>query len=118
VIHHERPGTTELMPERESRADGAAGVTCRRLDVHSLKRGRPTDFAVSDRIHGAPSRQGQIRERMTFVHSAKQIEEGFLVHRLHRARDVAMPLLERIVWSAAWAQQILKRRAEQVAEFR
>ena len=45
-------------------------------------------------------------------------KERLLVHRLHRARDVAVALLERIVGLAARPQQLLERRREEIADLR
>ena len=56
-------------------------------------------------------------EPVALVQLADQMEERLLVHRLDRARDVAMPILERIVRRAARSQQCLERRREQIAEF-
>ena len=45
------------------------------------------------------------------------MKERLFVHRLHRAGDVAMAVLERIVGLAARPKQFFERRREQIAEF-
>ena len=46
------------------------------------------------------------------------MEERFLIHRLDRAGDVAMPILERIGRLAPWPEKVFQRRREQIAELR
>src|ERR1022692_1307549 len=47
-----------------------------------------------------------------------QVEEGLLIHRLHRAGDVAVALLERILWASARAEQIFQRLREEIGKRR
>src|SRR5205807_7484879 len=103
VVHYERPRATELMPECEGRADRTASIACRRLHVDPSERRHPPHFSVRDRVHGAPASERQIGEPVAFLQGANQVKECFFVHRLHRARDVAMPIIERIVRYAAWS---------------
>ena len=46
------------------------------------------------------------------------MEKRFFIHRLDRASDVAVSILERIGRLAAWPKKIFQRRREQIAELR
>ena len=46
------------------------------------------------------------------------MEECFLIHRLDRAGDVAVPILERIGRLAPRSEKVFQRRREQIAELR
>ena len=118
MVHHERPGATQLVPERERRPDRAARIACCRLHIDPPERRHPPHLAVGDRVHGAAAGERQIGQPVALLQRADQMEERLFVHRLHRARDVAMPILERIVGCAARAEQRLQRGREQIAEFR
>ena len=50
------------------------------------------------------------------VQRSDQMEKRLLIHRLDRAGDVAMPILERIIRRAARPQQSFQRGREQVAK--
>ena len=55
---------------------------------------------------------------MRCMQRVQQIEKCLLVHRLRRAGDVAVAVLERFVGLAARPQQLLERRRKQIAELR
>ena len=96
VIHDEGTRAAKLMPERKCRADRTAGVAGRRLHVDASKRRYSPDLAVGDRVHGAAAGEREIGRAGSAVCSVlDQMEECLLVHGLHRAGDVAMPILER-----------------------
>ena len=67
MIHHERPRTAELVPERKRRADRAAGIARGRLHVDATERRHPPHFAVGDRVHGATAGE----RRAVRAHSAR-----------------------------------------------
>jgi hypothetical protein len=46
------------------------------------------------------------------------MKERFFVHRLHRPRDVAVPVEQWTVWLAGRPKQVFERRREQVGELR
>ena len=117
VVHHERPLAAELVPDREGRADRAARIARGRLHIDALERGHSPHLAVGDRVHGAAARKREIGQSRIACAAPNQMKERLLIHRLHRARDVAMPILKRIVGLAARAQKLLERRREQIAEF-
>ena len=106
-----------LMPHVHRRADGAARIARRRLDVDALERPATQDLAVGDRVHGATARERQIVDAVARVQPVEQMEEGLLVHGLRRSRDVAMTLLERRV-AALGTEQLDKRRRVQPAHVR
>src|SRR5262249_59340354 len=87
----------ERGPGGEARPDRPAGIACRRLHVDPPERRDPPHFAVSNRVHSAPTREREVGESVAFLQNADQVKERFFVHRLYRARDVAMPIIERIV---------------------
>ena len=99
-------------------ADRAAGVAGRRLDIDPLERRAPLDLAVGHRIHRAAAGQCQAVQSIARVQRVQQMEKRLLVHGLHRARDVLVALLERLVLAARGAEQILERRREQRAHMR
>ena len=118
VIHDETSLAAELMPEREGRADRAACISGRRLNVDAAKRRYPPHLAIGDRVHGAAARKRQVRRTVSLLRLADQMEKRFFIHRLHRAGDVAMPILERIGRLAPRPEKVFQRRREQIAELR
>ena len=100
------------------RADGAARIACRRLHIDAPERRHAPDLAVGDGIHGAAAREREIGRAEALLHVFDQMKERLLVHRLNRAGDVAVTILERIVGLAARAQQFLERWRKQIAELR
>ena len=117
MIHDKRPGAAELVPEREGRADRAAGIPRSRLHVDPPERRHPPYFAVRNRIHGAAAGEREVVEPIALMQPADQIEEGLFVHVLDRARDVAMPVVERFVRGTARPQQLLQGWGKQIAKF-
>ncbi len=53
VVHDERPSAAELVPDREGRADRAAGIAGRGLHVDAPERRHAAHLAVGDGIHRA-----------------------------------------------------------------
>src|SRR6187431_2297674 len=97
MVHHERSTPAELMPDCKGRTDCASCIPCSGLYINPPKGRHPTDFTVSDRVHGAPASQCKIRQSMVILQSGDEVEECLLVHRLDRAGDVSMPILKRLV---------------------
>ena len=83
MIHHERAFAAQLMPERKCRTNSAARISGRGLNVHAAKRRYPPHLAVGDRIHRAAARKRQVRRAVSFLRRPNQMEERFLIHRLH-----------------------------------
>src|SRR5476651_1534180 len=46
------------------------------------------------------------------------MKERFLIHLLNRTRDIAMPIIKRIIDSATWPKQFLQRRCIKINKFR
>ncbi len=111
VVHRRAACAAELVPDGTGGADRAAGVARRRLHVdlaegrhlRHLCRWRPSSSAQPPAIASASS-------RVTRMQRFEQVKERFLVHRLHRARDVHVALLERLVRPARRTQQRLELR--------
>ena len=98
MIHHEMPArlaVVQCVPGREGRADRPARIAAGRLDVDLLERRAIEDLAVGDRVVGAAARQHDGVGLVALVQRAQQVEEGVLVHRLRRARDVLVVIGER-----------------------
>ena len=106
------------MPDSERRADGAARIAGRRLHIDALERRHPPHFAVGDRVHGAAAGERQVRQTVLLLQLADEMEEGLLVHRLHRAGDVAMSVARAARRLAARAEQLLELGREQIADLR
>ena len=112
MIHDKRPRAAELVPHGKGGTDRAAGISSSGLHVDPLKRCHPPDLAVGDRIHRAPARQCDIGQAGALLQRPDQVEERLFIHRLDRAGDIAVPILERIFGAPPWAQQFLERRAK------
>ena len=108
----------ELVPEREGRADRAACIAGRRLNVDTPKRRDPPHLAIGNRVHGATARKRQVRRTVSLLRLADQMEKRLFIHRLDRAGDVAVPILERVGRLAPRPEKVFQRRREQIAELR
>ena len=51
---------------------------------------------ISDGIHRATTRKSNVGQAELRVQRSDQVKERFFIHRLHRAGNVAVPILERI----------------------
>ena len=81
------------------RADRAAGVACRRRQIHLLEWRPPINLAVRHRVHRAAAGEREIIARVFLCRALEQRQERLLVGRLDRARDILVLLLQRIVGS-------------------
>src|SRR6516164_8819982 len=95
MVHHKSALAAELVPNGKRRTNRATRIARGRLYVHPPEWGHPPHFAVSDGIHRAAARQREVGQSAAFLQHAEEVKERFLVHRLARASDVAMALLER-----------------------
>src|SRR5262249_51164404 len=118
MVHYESALAAELVPNGKGRTNCAACVACRRLYVHAPKRRHPPHLAVSHGIHRASAGQREVCQAGAFLQNAKKMKECFLIHRLSRAGDVAVALLEWVAWQAPRPQQLLKRWRKQIVEIR
>ena len=105
VVHDEGPVAAKLMPERKRSTDRAARIACSGLHVDAPKWRQSSHLAIGDGVHGAAAGESEIGQARSSLHSAEEMEEGFFIHRLHRARDVPMPLLKGIVRAFAAGQE-------------
>src|SRR5215470_14970916 len=96
MVHHKRALTAELVPNGKRRTNRASRIACRRLYVYTPEGRYPPHFAVSDGIHRAAARQREVGQPGAFLQYAEEVKERFLIHRLARAGDVTMALLERV----------------------
>src|SRR5262245_8121680 len=96
MVHHESALAAELVPNGKRRTNRASRITRRRLYVYAPEGRHPPHFAVSDGIHRASARQREVGQSGAFLQHAKEVKERFLIHRLARAGNVTMALLERV----------------------
>ena len=101
------------MPRTERRADRAARIARGRLHVELRERRHPRDLAVGHRIHRAATRQRQRIQPIARMQRVEQVEERLLVHRLRRAGDVLVTLLQRLILAARRAEPLRKLAREQ-----
>ena len=80
------------MPDDECRTDRATGIARRRLHVDLLNGVIASHLAIGDRVHGAAAGDRHGIQPMTRMQRIQQMEKGLLIHRLHRAGDVPVPL--------------------------
>ena len=118
VVHDKRPRAAEPMPHHIGRADRAAGISGGGLHVDAAKRRHAPYLAVGDGIHRAAAGECDVGQAKALLQRADQMKERLFIHRLHRAGDIAVPILERIFGPAPRAQQLLERRRKQIAGLR
>ena len=99
-MHRRRARRPSSCQTRVRRADRAAGIARRRLHVDVAGTASQRDLAVGHRVHPAAAGERDGVEPVPRVQRVEQVEERLLVHRLHRARDVPVALLERLVLAA------------------
>ena len=116
MVHHERALAAELVPDSKCRANGAARIAGRRLHVDAPKRRHPPHLAVGDGVHRTAAGQREVGQSAALLQHAEKMKECLLIHRLDRAGDVAMAILERVGRQAPRPQQLLERRRKQIAE--
>ena len=117
MVHDEGPGAAELVPDREGRADRAAGIARGRLHIDPPERRHPPHLAVGDRIHGAAAGEREIGQAVALLQRADQDERRpprTSPGPSARCRD-ADP--QRIVGHAARPEQLLERGRKQVVKF-
>ena len=104
----------EPMPDGIRSPNCSACITRSRLHVDSPEVAQAAHLAIGDRIHRAATRKGQIGQAGALLQRADEIEECLLIHRLDRARQVAVPVLERIRGLTSGTQELLQCRREQI----
>ena len=98
------------MPHRPCGAQRAAGIPRGGLHVDLAEGRHQRDLAVGHRVVAAAPGDRDAVEVVSLVQGIEQMEEGLLVHRLQRAREVLVPLLQRLVAPARRPEQIRERR--------
>ncbi len=111
VVHHERPrarpaAARPRTPRRSRRPRRPRPTAHRPAGTASCRRTLPlaTELAAQP-----PASARSVRPDLR-LQRADQVEERLLVHRLDRAGDVAVAVLQRLVRASARAQQVLQRR--------
>ena len=94
MVHHERALAAKLVPNGKCRADGAARIAGRRLDVDAPEWRHPPHLAVGDGVHRTAAGQREVGQSGALLQHAKKVKECLLIHRLDRAGDVAMAILK------------------------
>ncbi len=105
VFHHEPARPPEdgvIAPER--RAERAARVARRRLDVHLLERALPEDAAVGHAVERDAAGHAEARQARPAVYVARHPEDDLLDDRLDARRQIGVVLvplrLRRVIRSA------------------
>ena len=101
----------ELVPDRERRADRAAGIARRRLHPDVLEGAVAQDLAVGHAVERDAAGETEIVEAVLARERARQPQHDLLGHLLDRGRDVHVERREQILCRVA------HRRAEQLGEF-
>jgi hypothetical protein len=104
------------MPDGIRSPNCSTCITRSRLHVHFPEVAEAAHLAIGDRIHRASTRKGQIGQAGALLQRADEIEECLLIHRLDRARQVAVPVLERIRGLTSGTQELLQCRREQICD--
>src|SRR5271155_6274771 len=100
------------MPDRIGRADGTARVTGRGLHVDASKRRLAAYLAVGNRIHRAAAGERKVAQPGVPLQFSDEMKERLFVHRLHRARDVTVTILQRVAGPPPRPEKLLERRRE------
>ena len=74
MVHHERALAAELVPDRECRADRAARIAGRRLNVDPSKWRHPPHLAVGDGVHRTAAGQREIGQSGTLLQTCREDE--------------------------------------------
>ena len=98
------------MPDRERRAERAAGVAGGRLHPDVLEGAVAQDLAVGDAIERDAAGEAEIVEAVLARQRARQPQHHLLGHRLDRGGDVHVERREQFLGPVA------HRRAEQIGE--
>src|SRR5262245_14063837 len=96
MVHYEHALPAEFVPGCKRRANGAARITGRRLDVNAPKRRHSPHLAVGDRVHGTTPGQREVGKSATLPQHSEEMEERLFVQRLGGSSDIAMFVLKRI----------------------
>src|SRR5262249_14604448 len=104
MVHHKIAFAPKLVPDSEGRPDGTSRITRRRLYIYASKRRLSTHLAIGNGVHCAAAGERQIRESGTLLQLPQKVKESFFIHRLCRARYVAVAVIQGVGRSTARTQ--------------
>jgi hypothetical protein len=109
MIHHELAwAAKDLVGNCESRANGEARVTGRRLYEHAVK-GRAIEyFSVSQAIECHAASEAERFLAGLFSKRAPMRDENFFEGRLHACRNIMMAFFEWLISRARGAKALLE----------
>src|SRR4051794_17313500 len=96
MVHYEFSFAAQLVPDCKCRPNCTTSVPGCRLNIDTAKRCQPPHLAVGNRVHSAAPGQCKISQSRALLHDPQEVKESLLIHRLGRACDVAMTILERV----------------------
>src|SRR5437867_12690312 len=96
------------MPDRKRGPDRPAVVGRGRRHIHTFKRCPHRNLPISDAVQRAAPRETQGLLMSAVIEIVRDMEEGFLVHRLEGSSDVVMSGEHRFPSLSRWAKRLDK----------